>query len=210
MDSGEDIEALSSDADEEMSDDDIIDEILRTSDRTLLASKLEYSAVESKLQSGWQCCHKLQCSFHTTAEEIFEQRVQFQCLAAADRRNRLAHIVSGVHPVADGKQICVDFLEFLLAISYNSIAGAKKMDTPERKGAHRPFAKMQDVVEYLDELASSFEHQPDSKEIHLSHPSRKEVYNGFDQDLHGHVSGSYFNAVWRKHRPHIVLRKYLR
>jgi hypothetical protein len=197
-------------SDDSDSDDDDISRLLSRTSRKLLSSKLDIDAIEEKLMAGWQCCSKLQCSANATSRSILDSRFKFHCATATDRRHRLSRMVSRTHPVFEDRQVCTKFLRFALGISYNAIDNAKKMDSPERRIEHRQFAKMQSIVNYLDELATSFEQQPDSKEVHLSHPSRKEVYLGFEQEEHGHVSLSYFTRVWREERPHIKLRKHLR
>ena len=110
----------------------------------------------------------------------------------------------------DGKAVCVQFLTFVLGISNDMVANARKMEAVERKVPRRDMKATILICDAIEEAAQVAERQPDSNEIHLLHPSRKALYKSMTDEFKSSLSLSFFRAVWRKHRKHVKLRKQMR
>lgn len=156
------------------------------------------------------CCCSKQCFKHYELPDILENRRQYWHLSQENRRRVLAPVVKSKHPELNGATVCQAFVRLYFGCGKKVIENVKKMLTPERKPAERDFVKEARVCDELDRLADYGEQQPDRKEVHLSFPTRKAVYESLPESFRNCVSLSYFCRCWRQRRSHIKLRRVMR
>eukprot|EP00752_Nemacystus_decipiens_P017096 g15312.t1 len=111
--------------------------------------------------------------------------------------------------------VCQLFFVAVTGFSKNVIQSALRVGGPEMKKRHKVNASAQIVVAFLVELASRWEMQPDTNQIHMAFPTKVYVYELFLATMACQVllvgcTYSYFVNTWNKHCPQIRLKKTMR
>ncbi len=185
------------------------DEEADQTEATTESPKIHFATIQKEL-SEFKCC-KEECCAKFTAHEILSCRQSIHTKRTqVDRRHALRTLVDGGIRVLS-TPVCVVFFCFAYGTSKYSVYRAKSKTSIQRMPTERSGPKADAVVAFLDSQSQFGEMQPDSMQIHLSHPNKKMVYQIF-KESHANlqVSYVYFLGVWRSQRPHIKLRKHLR
>ncbi len=211
--------------DSEFESEDVAETKLEETSST--EKRLNIVEIREKL-STWQCCQKRKCCAKFTASEILEhRRILAQERHQVDKRFKLKQLVPlpGEDFKLSGIRVCEQFFRYAVdmwrnmidqGLCYSFAVGASNTLVYKVRGSEpqhynrgdRPSVKANAIISFLDALCKYGEQQPDSRDVHLSQPSKRMVYSMYGvshRDLP--VSYVYFLQCWHDYRPTIKVRK---